>query len=61
MDIYLDAMRYRMLRSLVDYPEQMDEDLDHALRQTAIDHQAPARYDAKPDQNRCNTCRSAFA
>ena len=61
MDIYLDAMRYRMLRSLVDYPEQMDEDIDHALRQTLGNHQALARYDAEPDQNRCNACRSAFA
>jgi len=61
MDIYLDAMRYRMLRSLVDYPEQMDEDLDHALRQELGNHQTPARYDAEPDQNRCSACRSAFA
>ena len=61
MDIYLDAMRYRMLRSLVDYPDQMDEDLDHALRQKLGNHQTPARHDAEPDENRCSTCRSAIA
>lgn len=61
MDIYLDAMRYRMLRQLVDYPEQMDEDLDFALRQAASDYQTPARHHAESNENRCSTCRSAFA
>ena len=61
MDIYLDAMRYRMLRQLVDYPERMDEDLDNALRQTSGNYQTPARYDAESNENRCSACRSAFA
>ena len=47
-----DALRYRMLRQLVDYPDQMDADLDELIREAIEDYRATAQPGAKPNENR---------
>ena len=43
-----DALRYRMLRQLVDYPDQMDADLDELIREAIENYRATAQPGAKP-------------
>ena len=56
-----DALRYRMLRQLVDYPDQMDADLDELIREAIENYRATAQPGAKPNENRSSIGRSVFA
>ena len=56
-----DALRYRMLRQLVDYPDQMDADLDELIREAIENYRATAQSGAKPNENRSSIGRSVFA
>jgi hypothetical protein len=56
-----DALRYRMLRQLVDYPDQMDADLDELIREAIENYRATAQPGAKPNENRSSLGRSIFA
>ena len=53
-----DALRYRMLRQLVDYPDQMDADLDELIREAIENYRATAQSGAKPNENRSSIGRS---
>lgn len=56
-----DALRYRMLRQLVDYPDQMDADLDELIREAIENYRATAQPGAKPNENRSSIGRSILA
>ena len=56
-----DALRYRMLRQLVDYPDQMDADLDELIREAIENYRATAQPGAKPNENRSSLGRSILA
>jgi hypothetical protein len=56
-----DALRYRMLRQLVDYPDQMDADLDELIREAIENYRATAQPGAKPNEDRSCIGRSIFA
>ena len=56
-----DALRYRMLRQLVDYPDRMDADLDELIREAIENYRATAQPGAKPNENRSSIGRSVFA
>ena len=56
-----DALRYRMLRQLVDYPDQMDADLDELIREEIENYRATAQSSAKPNENRSSIGRSILA
>ena len=56
-----DALRYRMLRQLVDYPDQMDADLDELIREAIENYRATAQSSAKSDENRSSLGRSILA
>jgi hypothetical protein len=56
-----DALRYRMLRQLVDFPDQMDADLDELIREAIENYRATAQSGAKSDENRSRIGRSIFA
>jgi hypothetical protein len=56
-----DALRYRMLRQLVDFPDQMDADLDELIREAIENYRATAQPGAKSDENRSSLGRSVFA
>ena len=47
-----DALRYRMLRQLVDYPDQMDADLDELIREAIENYRATTQPGAKSDEDR---------
>ena len=56
-----DALRYRMLRQLVDYPDQMDADLDELIREAIENYRATAQPGAKSNENRSSIGRSILA
>lgn len=56
-----DALRYLMLRQLVDYPDQMDADLDELIREAIENYRATAQPGAKPNENRSSIGRSILA
>ena len=56
-----DALRYRMLRQLVDFPEQMDADLDEFIRQTIENYRATTQPGSESDENRSSLGRSILA
>jgi hypothetical protein len=56
-----DALRYRMLRQLVDYPDQMDADLDELIREAIENYRATAQSSSKSDENRSSLGRSILA
>ena len=56
-----DALRYRMLRQLVDYPDQMDADLDELIREAIENYRATTQSSAKSDENRSSLGRSILA
>ena len=56
-----DALRYRMLRQLVDYPDQMDADLDELIREAIENYRATTQPGAKPNENRSSLGRSILA
>ena len=56
-----DALRYRMLRQLVDYPDQMDADLDELIREAIENYRATAQPGAKSNENRSSLGRSILA
>ena len=56
-----DALRYRMLRQLVDYPDQMDADRDELIREAIENYRATAQSSAKSDENRSSLGRSILA
>ena len=56
-----DALRYRMLRQLVDYPDQMDADLDELIREAIENYRATTQPGAKPNEDRSCIGRSIFA
>ena len=56
-----DALRYRMLRQLVDYPDRMDADLDELIREAIENYRATAQPGAKPNENRSSIGRSILA
>jgi len=56
-----DALRYRMLRQLVDYPDQMDADLDELIREAIENYRATAQPGAKPNEDRSSLGRSILA
>ena len=56
-----DALRYRMLRQLVDHPDMMDHDLDELIRQAVENYRAPAQPGSKSDENRSFLGRSILA
>ena len=56
-----DALRYRMLRQLVDYPDQMDADLDELIREAIENYRATTQPGAKPNEDRSCIGRSVFA
>ena len=56
-----DALRYLMLRQLVDYPDQMDADLDELIREAIENYRATAQPGAKANENRSSLGRSILA
>ena len=56
-----DALRYRMLRQLVDHPELMDRDLDELIRQAVENYRASSQPGSKSDENRSLLGRSILA
>jgi hypothetical protein len=56
-----DALRYRMLRQLVDFPDQMDADLDELIRQAIENYRATAQPGSESDENRSGLGRSILA
>jgi len=56
-----DALRYRMLRQLVDYPDQMDADLDELIREAIENYRSTAQPGAKPNEDRSCLGRSILA
>lgn len=50
-----------MLRQLVDFPEQMDADLDEFIRQTIENYRATTQPGSESDENRSGLGRSIFA
>ena len=56
-----DTLRYRMLRQLVDFPDQMDADLDELIREAIENYRATAQPGAKPNENRSSIGRSILA
>jgi hypothetical protein len=56
-----DALRYRMLRQLVDYPDQMDADLDELIREAIENYRATTQPGAKPNEDRSCLGRSILA
>ena len=56
-----DALRYRMLRQLVDFPDQMDADLDELIRQAIENYRAITQSGTESDENRSGLGRSILA
>ena len=56
-----DALRYRMLRQLVDFPDQMDADLDELIRQAIENYRATSQPGSESDENRSGLGRSILA
>jgi hypothetical protein len=56
-----DALRYRMLRQLVDYPDQMDADLDELIREAIENYRATTQPGTESDENRSGLGRSILA
>ena len=56
-----DALRYHMLRQLVDYPDQMDADLDELIREAIENYRATSQPGAKPNEDRSCIGRSILA
>ena len=50
-----------MLRQLVDFPEQMDADLDELIRQTIENYRATTQPGSESDENRSCLGRSILA
>lgn len=53
-----DALRYRMLRQLVDFPDQMDADLDELIRQAIENYRATSQPGSESNENRSGLGRS---
>jgi len=56
-----DALRYRMLRQLVDFPDQMDADLDELIREAIENYRATTQPGTKSNENRSCLGRSILA
>jgi hypothetical protein len=50
-----------MLRQLVDFPDQMDADLDELIREAIENYRATTQSGSKSDENRSCLGRSIFA
>jgi len=56
-----DALRYRMLRQLVDFPDRMDADLDEFIRQAIENYRATTQPGSESNENRSGLGRSILA
>jgi hypothetical protein len=56
-----DALRYLMLRQLVDYPDQMDADLDELIREAIENYRATTQPGSESNENRSCLGRSILA
>jgi hypothetical protein len=56
-----DALRYRMLRQLVDYPDQMDADLDELISEAIENYRATTQPGSESNENRSGLGRSILA
>jgi len=56
-----DALRYRMLRQLVDYPDQMDADLDELIREAIENYRTTTQPGSESNEDRSCIGRSIFA
>lgn len=56
-----DALRYLMLRQLVDFPDQMDADLDELIREAIENYRATTQPGSESNENRSGLGRSILA